>query len=467
MKHQSTTDESKETTMTQPTGQVPPQLWNRRNFLGVAAVGLTLPWLAGCSDSGGGATAAPTTGKWKAMTWEGKDEVKKWNFHLGNFFKRYPDMKWQVDFGVEWETYWTKLQTLIAGGAPLDMAWMHDTRSALFASQGLLEPLDDYLSKDIPDGWPDAFYQSQVESFKYQGKQYGFPYDFATGGFFVNLDWFKKAGVDVPDESWSYDDLLEAGKRLTAAGDGSGSQWGMTLPTDSSNSYTIVKAFGGEFVTGDPLEAHFSDAGTIAAYQYLYDAMWKHKVIPNPQQVAGSVPGNTDVTPFFTGGKVAMMYSLNDVAFVMDDLIKGKFRWTVAPTPKGKSGRFQYVGGSAWSIPKGSPHPDVTYQAMKYTLSDRKNLPQTGKMGSMFVSRRDFWKYGVPPQDQVDPQAFKHTFYDLGKRDASHPNYFPNYGRWDSSVYTKNMDNLWTNTESDAAKVLAQVQTETQPLLQS
>ena len=101
------------------TGQ-PEHHISRRQFLkagaALAAAGLTAPWLAGC---GGGEPSQDATGTWKAMTWEGKDEMKKWNLHLGNFFKKnYPKMKWEVDFGLTWEEYWTKLQTTIAGGAP-------------------------------------------------------------------------------------------------------------------------------------------------------------------------------------------------------------------------------------------------------------------------------------------------------------------------------------------------------------
>lgn len=445
--------------------------FSRRRFLtasAAAAGAATLPWLAGCSKGAETKTsAASTTGEWKAMTWEGKDEMKKWNYHLGNFFKKYPDMKWSVDFGIEWEQYWTKLQTSVAGGASPDMAWMHDTRVALFASQGLLEPIDDYLSKDVPQGWPDEFYASQVESFRYQGKQYAFPYDWASGGLYVNLDWLEKAGVKVPDESWTYEDLLEAAKKLTAKADSPGKQWGISLPTDSYFGYATIKAFGGEFVSGDPLEMHYTDPGTVAGFQYLYDAIWTHKVMPNAAQISAATGGSGDSSAFFSGGKVAMLHSLNDTAFVMEDLIKGKFRWTVAPMPTGPAGRFQGIGGSAFAIPKGSKHPDVTYELMKYTLSDPKNLPITAKMGSMFVSNTKYWQNGVPSKQVLDPEAYKHTFYDLGKTAGTHPVYFPNFGRWDSSVYKKNMDSLWANKESDVAKVLNQVQTETQALLQA
>lgn len=447
--------------------------FSRRSFLtasALAAGGLALPGLAGCgadSDSSTGADNASTTGDWKAMTWEGKDEMKKWNFHMTNFFKKYPDLKWSVDFGIEWEQYWTKLQTSVAGGASTDMCWMHDTRVALFASQGLLEPLDDYLGKETPEGWPADFYASQVDAFKYDGKQYGFPYDWASGGLYVNLDWLEEAGVKVPDENWTYDDLLTAAKKLTEHAGAPGKQWGLSLPTDSGFSYAMVRAYGGDFVAAGTTDMHFTDPGTVAAYQYLYDAINTHKVMPSTAQINAATGGSGDTAAFFSSGKVAILHSLNDTAFVMEDLIKGKFRWTVAPVPKGPAGRFQGVGGSAFSIPKGSKHPDVTYELMKYTLSDPKNLPVTAKMGSMFVSNTKYWQNGVPSKDVLDPKVYQHTFYDLGKTAGVHPNYFPNYGRWDSSVYKKNMDNLWAGKESDVSKVLGQVETETQPLLQA
>jgi len=446
---------------------------SRRSFLAGSALAvgsLALPGLAGCgsgSDTSAGADKASTTGDWKAMTWEGKDEMKKWNYHMTNFFKKYPDLKWSVDFGIEWEQYWTKLQTSVAGGASTDMCWMHDTRVALFASQGLLQPLDDYLAKATPEGWPADFYASQVDAFKYDGKQYGFPYDWASGGLYINLDWLEEAGVKVPDENWTYDDLLDAAKKLTAHAGSPGKQWGLSLPTDSGFSYAMVRAYGGEFVAAGSTDMHFTDPGTVAAYQYLYDAINTHKVMPSTAQINAATGGSGDTAAFFSSGKVAILHSLNDTAFVMEDLIKGKFRWTVAPVPTGPAGRFQGVGGSAFSIPKGSQHPDVTYELMKYTLSDPKNLPITAEMGSMFVSNTKYWQNGVPSKDVLDPKVYQHTFYDLGKTAGVHPNYFPNYGRWDSSVYKKNMDNLWAGKESDVRKVLDQVQTETKPLLQA
>src|SRR5438874_6739110 len=215
----------------------------------IATVGLASPWLASAQApapalASAGPAAANSSGTWKAITWESAEEMKKWRFHIGHYFKQYyPKWKWQVDYGIDWNPYWTKLQTIIAGGASPDMCWMHDTRIESFASRGLLEPLDPYLQRDRPIGWPEKFYSSQVKSFQYEGKQYGFPYDWAAGGLYVNLDLLKRAKVDIPTEDWTYDDLLEAAKRIKAAAKNPDRTFGVSLPTDSSaNSYIIVRS---------------------------------------------------------------------------------------------------------------------------------------------------------------------------------------------------------------------------------
>ena len=90
-----------------------------------------------------GATPAGwTLGKVKAdnadpfaiMSWEGKGKIEKWQLGIDSFFKTfYPKMKVQFDWGIPFGDYWTKVQTTIASGAPLDFCWMHDTRSPTFA----------------------------------------------------------------------------------------------------------------------------------------------------------------------------------------------------------------------------------------------------------------------------------------------------------------------------------------------
>ena len=92
------------------------------------------------------AAQSDQTGDFRAMSWETEAEMRKWQQHIDKFFAdNYPNMKVQIDYGISWEEYWTKLQTTVAGGAQLDMCWMHDSRAQSYA-QLMLMPLDEYIA---------------------------------------------------------------------------------------------------------------------------------------------------------------------------------------------------------------------------------------------------------------------------------------------------------------------------------
>jgi multiple sugar transport system substrate-binding protein len=355
----------------------------------------------------------------------------------------------------------------LAAGAVIDMMWMHDTRAPSFADKGWLLPMDDLLEAYPPPDWPDKFYKSQVESFRWNGKQYGIPYDIAPGGFYVNLDLLEEAGVDVPTEEWTMDDLLEAALKLSKDTDGDGEidQWGVNISTGSGAFYWIVKNFGGDFWDETITESRFNMPETIAAFQYAADLIWKHKVMPSATMLQGiGLEGGTA----FASGLIAMHWSLNDEAFALAEVVGDKFKWTTAPSPRGPAGRFQFVGGSAFSIPATSSQPNLAYELASWTLTNPANLKISGAMGSQFTGHVDYYEYGLPqPETGLDVEAFKHAMYDLGKRDGIHPVYHPKYLEWEPSVYNAVFDTLWIGEELDAAVACQQAHDLTNELLKS
>ena len=308
-----------------------------------------------------GKVARDTGGPFRMMSWEGEGEMRKWLLHIGNFFEQYyPEVDWEVDWGVSWGEYWTKLPTQLAAGAPLEMVWMHDSRLQTFASRDLLTPMDDWLSVFTPPGWPDEFYPSQVAAFNYQGKQYAFPYDWAPGGWYVNRKMWEDAGLgDLPTEDWNWDQILEAAKAMTKDNNGDGvmDQWGLgNIPTTGSGgAYWIVKGFGGDYWNETVTESRFNEPGTIDAFQFIADLIWDSKVLPSAALVEGL---GMDMEYAFASGQIGLHYALNDTSFIIGEAIGDKFEWTVAPTPTGPAGRFQFSGGSAFAIPVTCTQPD-------------------------------------------------------------------------------------------------------------
>jgi multiple sugar transport system substrate-binding protein len=428
----------------------------------LAAAGFALPAGAARAQT---PAVSDVSGTLRAMSWETESEMRKWFRHTDEFFStRYPNMTPEIEYGIEWDAYWTKLQTALAGGAQVDMCWMHDSRAQSYASLGLVQPLDDLIAADPPQGWPDDYYATQVGAFQYDGVQYAIPYDWATRGLYVNLDVLDRAGVETPTVDWTLEDLLEAGLKIKASAPNPDDAWGFFMGVTAGNTEWVVKSFGGEQFTADPLTAHFDDPNTIAAFQFLYDAINTHKVMPNPAGLQGL---GLDVHTAFASGLLGIAAMLNDEAFVYADIVGDKAKWTVAPTPRGKDGRYQFVGGSGFSIPITAAFPEVAYEYITFMATDPANLPITAEMGSMFVSQMDAWQDAMPDASQVDPEVYKYVFYDLGREDGTVPLYFPGYQQWETTVYNRHMERLWTGATSDVTAICQQVQEETVALLAS
>ncbi|OXM82319.1 extracellular solute-binding protein [Paenibacillus rigui] len=76
---------------------------------------------------------------------------------------------------------------------------------------GLLEPMDQI--KSWPD-WNNFFEPVQNGMKAADGKVYGIPYSTDTRGMFYNTNIFKKAGLPVPWEPKSWDDILAAAQAI-------------------------------------------------------------------------------------------------------------------------------------------------------------------------------------------------------------------------------------------------------------
>jgi multiple sugar transport system substrate-binding protein len=465
---------------------------NRRDFLRYTAIAAGSGFLAACvAPPAGTASQAPAastaavaaaddtwrtglvapdlTADFRMMSWEGEGEMRKWLLQIDKFFESYyPNVNHTIDWGVAWGDYWTKLPTLLAGGSPLEMVWMHDTRVKTFASRDFLVPLDDYLASYTPPGWPEQFYQSQVDAFKWNGKQYAFPYDWAPGGFYINQDLFEEAGLDLPTEETTWDEILEMAIKLTRdTDDVQNAVWGLgNVGTGnwSAGSYWIVKSFGGDFWTPDLSKSMMADPKTIEAFQFLRDLEWKHGVKPTTAMIQGlGLDGETA----FASGKIAMHWGLNDIAFRLNEAIQGKFKWTVAPSPTGPAGRYQFSGGSAWAIPSTSEQKDLAFELIRYVLSNPEILPTTATMGGALVANKEFAEFGLPPAELGISDAFQHAFIDLGARDASYPDYHEKFLEWEATVYGKNLDPIWAGEVEDVTAALTQADVETQEILDS
>ena len=328
-------------------------------------------------------------------------EIKIWEDFVGRFQKANPNITIKGSY-EPWNDYWTKLQTVMAGGAIPDVIWLHYTRIAEWASKDVVKPLDDLLVADKIDPKEFVF----IEGFKYKGKIYGAPKDNGITMDWFNADMYNKAGVPLPTKNTTYDKALEGWKILTVDASGKNStesgfnpnriaQWGTAQLQTSPRGeglWTWFKSMGGKLYDADMKQSLINDPDSVAAIQWVADLQAKWKVAPLPGAI-------TDPGDPFRIGKVANGYTHHAMAFFLHDE-KRTFKWDEMYYPQGKGGLVISGGATGFSIPKATKHPDEAWVLTKF---------MTGEEQQKIIIEQRRWASGLTKLVPIQYQEGYHT----------------------------------------------------------
>ena len=203
---------------------------------------------------------------------------------IAAFQKSHPDIQVKYNL-VPWDVYWQKAAAMTAGGSTFDVMWMNLDNFPFYASQGALAPLD------LGAG-ATRMPAKLVAPYRLNGKVYGAPLGPQAVTFYINRALFKERGVKIPTSAWSWNDVVDAARKLTFksgnrqvyginAGDmQTDLEYGMSLYYSQGGKGLIRKAAGG-YVPA--LDAPFAKTS-----QQLYDLIYKDKVSPPPTTPGGS-----------------------------------------------------------------------------------------------------------------------------------------------------------------------------------
>jgi multiple sugar transport system substrate-binding protein len=212
---------------------------------------------------------------------------------------------------------------------------------------------------------------------------------------------FDRAGVPYPTETWTWDDFLTKATRLTNRSTASGvpvfGAMEQFLVVNDSPSYSITRAFGGEWFSADWSRSTVDSAATVEAIQFTADWRNRHRIVPLPDEVSGNA---------FNNGQAAMRI---DFARGVDTLkqLAVPFRFDLVPLPRGKAGAFPCATGSGQSLVKEAKSPDAGWLLVKFLGgSDAQRLA----IEFDGTSRVDLLETTMP-KDGV-PKGFRTSFVD-------------------------------------------------------
>jgi multiple sugar transport system substrate-binding protein len=394
------------------------------------------------------ACGGKTSGKTELsfMMWGDPAELDVWNQIVADFEAANPNITVKVEVS-DWDSYWTKLKTLLAAKTPPDMFAIDAPLYLDYQSKGVLLNLQPYLDKN--PGMLDGLYPQTLQAYQTPDGYFGLPRDFQTIVLFYNKTMFDTAGLAYPTAEWTWDDLRAAAKKLTLTGsDGKTTQYGFSFDMwDMEPGWSeALWSYGGEILNADHSKTLLGEPKARQAWQILHDMTFVDKSVPD-STTSGQYGGDT----FLAG--VTAMTPLGH--WVVPGYADAKLNFDAAPMPKGPAGRFTSVNSAGFVIAQGSKHPAQAFEFLKFVLSTKgqTRLAELGFACPVLKSIAEspvFLKQKIAINQQVFLDALQY---------ANIKPVFKGYDEWASAV-GDGMAPVWSgeadlNTTLDAVVVAA------------
>jgi multiple sugar transport system substrate-binding protein len=377
--------------------------------LAVGALGVAP--LAGCGVGGGsgerggaGQRGALAPAQLRFTYWAAPDQVALYERFGARFAEQHPGVTLSFEL-TPFNEYFTKLLTQVSSGTPPDVGWHHSSQIQLHIVRGAVAALDGQVQR-API--PSDFYS--LAHYQRGGKTYGVPWDNSVLINYYNLDAFRKAGVKTPTEwakegKWTWGQFLATGQQLTQAMSGPPRVWPVErLGPNVQRLYEFVRTFGGNLLSADRRQSTIDDPKAVEAIQFVADLHARHRVAPNPDDLAQSPAA-------FPNGTAAMQFNYHATHFTFKQVKAPDFAWDVAPPPKNT--KVTTRAGSGYTIPTGSKHPDHGWAVIRFLSSDEV-LRAIGESARSVPPRKSMARYAIPA-DGV-PSYFKEAFIDASEQ---------------------------------------------------
>jgi multiple sugar transport system substrate-binding protein len=293
--------------------------------------------------------------------WGDPAEIKNQQAVVDAFHAANPKITVKVTVS-DWDTYWDKLQTGIAGGDAPDVFAMDGPLFPDYQSREVLLDLKPLIDRDGYDLGQLA--DQAVRDFTTPGGQFGLPRDLNVIVLFYNKKMFDAAKEPYPDATWDWAKLVEVAHKLTLDTDGNGKpdQWGFFTETSDMENYwsSLVWQNGGDVLAPDGKTTVLGSDQAVGGLQFLQDLIWKEKVMPD----AASWP--TDSGDAFEQGKAAM--EANGSWLVATHQAAG-IDLGIAPLPKGPAGQATSINPTGAVVFAKTKNPDAAWEFVKYLAS--------------------------------------------------------------------------------------------------
>lgn len=296
----------------------------------------------------------------------------------------------------------------LAGTAPDVVAgWESFFRNWL--EQGHALPLDRYLDAELIND----FVPGHLRLFQVDGKQMALPHYTGVSGLFYNVDMFDAAGVPYPDGTWTWDTIIEAGRKLTRRSGDQVVQWGFDVNGGWDRVIQFIWENGGRVIDEGAVvgnRIYLDEPEAIEALEFQHSLIWEYEIAPPYPFI-----GRWSHDMFWNGTELAMWQTGSwDVSATFTNC--PTCNWNVSVRPRGRTGIASAIHtADGYMVYAGTRHPDeavrfllflVGEEAQRYQMIAGNLQPARLSLGAEYARETEAAQKGINLEVFIEQTAY-------------------------------------------------------------
>lgn len=278
------------------------------------------------------------------------------------FRRRYPDVQIEFIYG---SGDYSELQGSAAAGNVPDVVWLIDMLAESLVESDLIIDLEEFARGDTSVNLADV-HPTALELGRSRNRPglYMIPVSLETVQMYYNRSLWERSGAPLPRDTWTWDDLIAACKRLQ---DASPEVDCLSFTNASLNGYAWwvywlpwVRGAGGAALSADGAQSTLSSPESLKGLQGYVDLWLTHKIAAQPAAGSGDC---------FVEQKCAAFFSFAGVAQRYRDQIGDRFAWDVQLVPQHPAGRFTGIGTYGFAVTRASRNPQLAWDFVKLFIA--------------------------------------------------------------------------------------------------
>ncbi|MDC7236801.1 MAG: sugar ABC transporter substrate-binding protein [Sphaerochaetaceae bacterium] len=264
------------------------------------------------------------------------------------------------DYVKNWDEFNQKLMTQMAAKNPPDILDVSVIYKDQYISNNYLMDMTPYM-EDF-DFIP--YYGAMLDSYRKDGKIYGFPNGCTSIAVYYNKALFDEAGLEYPTSDWSksmnWDQFLQTVTLLTKDDSGN-KQYGFSTTFEIGWLLPLIWQHNARFISEDGTKCAINTKEGIEALEYVQSIMFDNNASPSYSELKSLGPAD-----LFKAGKLATFMDGDWWMGYFSDI--EDFEWGVAALPQDeRSVTGFYIDG--WAIANRAKNPKDAAEVIKYFAS--------------------------------------------------------------------------------------------------